>query len=290
MNRAAVSIARENANESEREFEFSDADFESIRERVYSHAGISLSDAKRNLVYSRLARRLRRLKLPSFRAYVDYLDANYDAELTEFLNAITTNLTSFFRERHHFEILRRDVLPEIMGVKHDRRIRIWSAGCSTGEEPYSLAMTVRDAIPAGAGWDARILATDLDTNVLQTASAGIYEEERVRQLPQATLRRWFHRGRGANAGRVRVAEELRALITFNRLNLMGAWPMKGPFDVIFCRNVVIYFDKDTQRRLFERYANLLAPHGYLFVGHSETLYKVTDRFELIGQTVYRKSY
>lgn len=270
------------------EFEFTDVDFARIQGLVYSHAGISLSDAKRNLVYSRLARRLRRLNLTTFAAYTDYLQTHLDTELTDFLNAITTNLTSFFRENHHFETLRRLVLPELMRNSARRRIRIWSAGCSTGEEPYSIAMTVKEAVPESSGWDVKILATDLDTNVLQKARDGIYDEERVQQIPKARLQRWMRRGSGANAGQVRVNSELQDMIQFNQLNLMESWPMRGPFDVIFCRNVVIYFDKDTQRRLFDRFADLLTPEGYLFVGHSETLYKVTERFELQGQTVYRK--
>lgn len=285
---ATANTDTEQDSECDREFDFTDGDFKLIRELVYRHAGISLSDAKRNLVYSRLGRRLRRLNLASFGAYTDYLTAHLDIELTEFLNAITTNLTSFFRENHHFDTLREQVLPELMLGKQDRRIRIWSAGCSTGEEPYSIAMTVKETLPNGCGWDAKILATDLDTTVLQKACNGIYDAERARQIPPTSLRRWMQHGRGANAGQVRVVSELKELITFNRLNLMESWPMRGPFDVIFCRNVVIYFNKDTQRRLFERFADLMAPNTYLFVGHSETLYKVTDRFELLGNTVYRR--
>ena len=286
----SLKLEPETEVDNDHEFEFTDADFERIRELVYRHAGISLSDAKRNLVYSRLARRLRRLNLVSFAAYTDYLEGHLDAELTEFLNSITTNLTSFFRENHHFETLRKQVLPELMAGTGARRIRIWSAGCSTGEEPYSIAMTVKETVPERSSWDVKILATDLDTNVLQKARDGIYDAERVQQIPTARVQRWMRRGSGANEGQVRVTSELQEMIQFNQLNLMESWPMRGPFDVVFCRNVVIYFDKDTQRRLFERFADLMAPDAYLFVGHSETLYKVTDRFELQGQTVYRKKY
>ncbi|MBI3774422.1 MAG: protein-glutamate O-methyltransferase CheR [Gammaproteobacteria bacterium] len=257
---ATLKLESEAEADRDHEFEFTDADFAHIRELVYRYAGIALSDAKRNLVYSRLARRLRRLNLN----------------------------TSFFRENHHFETLRNLVLPELMAGHGKRRIRIWSAGCSTGEEPYSIAMTVKESVPESSGWDVKILATDLDTNVLQKARDGIYDAERVQQIPQARLQRWMRRGSGANAGQVRVSNELQDIIQFNQLNLMESWPMRGPFDVIFCRNVVIYFDKDTQRRLFDRFADLMAPEGYLFVGHSETLYKVTERFELQGHTVYRK--
>lgn len=273
-----------------REFDFTEADFKRIRELVYSHAGISLSDAKRSLVYSRLVRRLRRLNLASFGEYTDYLLSHLDIELAEFLNAITTNLTSFFRENHHFEILRDQVLPELMTVKKDRRIRIWSAGCSTGEEPYSIAMTVKEFLPAGCGWNVKILATDLDTNVLQKARSGVYDSDRVSQVNKTLMHRWMRNGIGSNAGLVRVVGEIQEMITFNRLNLMESWPMRGLFDVIFCRNVVIYFDKEAQGRLFDRFADYLTPNAHLFVGHSETLYRVTDRFELLGKTVYRKKY
>lgn len=273
----------------EREFIFTAADFERIRALVYEHAGIYLSEAKSNLVYGRLSRRLRVLQLASFSDYLGYLQQHLETELTEFLNAITTNLTSFFRENHHFEALRSQVLQELMQARRAaRRLRLWSAGCSTGEEPYSLAMVLCETVLDQPGWDVKLLATDLDTNVLETARAGLYVEDRMRTVSRERLRRFFQRGTGANAGKVRVTPELQRLIAFNQLNLMESWPMRGPLDVIFCRNVVIYFDKPTQARLFERFADLLSSDGTLFVGHSETLNKVTDRFELVGQTMYRK--
>ena len=279
----------ESALHREREFVFTETDFRRVRGIVYEYAGIQLSDAKRDLVYSRLARRVRALHFDDFGHYLDHVETSGDGEFTEFLNAITTNLTSFFRERHHFDALRQTMLPQLMKARaSSRRLRVWSAGCSTGEEPYSIAMTLRDVMPEGSGWDARILATDLDTNVLAHARAGVYNEERIQQLPDSTVRRWFRRGRGGHKGKVRVAPELQPLITFNQLNLMEPWPMRGKFDVIFCRNVVIYFDKATQAKLFDRFADALADDGFLIVGHSETLYRVTDRFELIGQTMYRK--
>mgnify|MGYP001013569799 FL=1 len=210
-------------------------------------------------------------------------------ELGEFVNALTTNLTSFFREQHHFEFLGRELLPALMRERSlsARRIRIWSAGCSTGEEPYSIAMVVRETLPS-VGWDAKILATDLDSNVLATAQRGVYDEARIKDLPEARARRWFQKGRGTQSGQVRVAPDLQDMIVFRRLNLMLDWPMSGPFDVIFCRNVVIYFDKPTQRTLFERFADLLTERGHLFVGHSESLFKVTDRFAPLGKTIYRR--
>lgn len=272
---------------SEREYEFllTDQDYRRIQRLVAEHSGIVLNDSKRDMVYSRLVRRLRDLKLASFASYLKRLSSDVDEELGPFINALTTNLTAFFREPHHFDFVTREVLPEL--VRRQPRLRIWSAGCSTGEEPYSLAIAIREGLPSD-NFDVRILATDLDTNVLATAQAGIYREERVTNVGSARLKRWFLRGRNGNQGMVRVSQELRDMITFRQLNLLNEWPMSGPLDAIFCRNVVIYFDKETQRGLFDRYADLLAEGGYLFIGHSESLFKVTDRFELIGNTIYRK--
>ncbi len=272
------------------EFEFSDRDFQRVRQIINEIAGISLADGKRELVYSRLSRRLRQRGLQRFEDYCNLLETRDDsAEMSEFVNALTTNLTAFFRESHHFEFLGKELLPALMRAQGlgNRRIRIWSAGCSTGEEPYSIAMTVRETLPA-TGWDVRILATDLDSNVLATAERGVYDESRIKDLSDARLRRWFQKGRGGQAGQVRVASALRDLITFKQLNLMGDWPMRGPFDIIFCRNVVIYFDKPTQRVLFERFADLLDDQGHLFVGHSESLFKVTERFAPLGKTIYQR--
>ena len=273
------------------EFEFADQDFQRIRRIINEIAGIALAEGKRELVYSRLSRRLRQLGLRRFDEYCRLLETGGEdnPELGEFVNALTTNLTSFFREPHHFDFLGKELLPALMRERSlsNRRIRIWSAGCSTGEEPYSIAMVLREALPA-VGWDVKILATDLDSNVLATADRGVYDANRVKDLSEIRLRRWFQRSRDAQSGQVRVAPELRDLIVFRRLNLMLDWPMSGPFDVIFCRNVVIYFDKPTQRVLFERFADLLAERGHLFVGHSESLFKVTDRFVPLGKTIYRR--
>ncbi len=273
-----------------REFVLTDENFDRIRQAVREHTGISLSDAKRELVYSRLSRRLRKLGIDSFDAYCEVLGQGDGTELTEFINAITTNLTAFFREAHHFDYLARTVLPEITSRKaQNRRLRIWSAGCSTGEEPYSIAITVLESLPRVADWDVRILATDLDSNVIAHARQGIYKRERIEGLSQARIQRWFRKGRGQNEGMVKVVPELTRLITFRQLNLMHEWPMRGPFDIIFCRNVVIYFDKDVQRRLFERFHRVLDRNGHLFIGHSESLFKVTDRFRLIGKTIYERA-
>lgn len=272
------------------EFEFSEQDFQRVRRIIGDIAGISLADGKRELVYSRLSRRLRQRGLQRFEDYCNLLETHEDTdEVGEFVNALTTNLTSFFREAHHFDYLARELLPALVRAGHfgSRRLRIWSAGCSTGEEPYSIAMVVRESLPS-VGWNVKILATDLDSNVLATAERGVYDASRIKDLPEARVRRWFQKGRGAQAGQVRVASVLRELITFRRLNLMEDWPMRGPFDIVFCRNVVIYFDKPTQRILFDRFANALTEAGHLFVGHSESLFKVTERFAPLGKTIYQR--
>jgi chemotaxis protein methyltransferase CheR len=274
----------------EREFHFSDHDFESVRRKLYQQAGISLNDGKRDLVYGRLSRRLRALGFTDFASYLEYLDSpRAESELVQFINALTTNLTAFFREPHHFDFLANTVLPEAMR-RHagDHRIRFWSAGCSTGEEPYSIAVTVREAMPSLNNWDLRILATDLDSNVVETAKRGHYAVQRIAGLSRGRTSKWFHRVGGRSADKVQVNTALQELITFKQLNLMHEWPMKGKFDLIFCRNVVIYFDKPTQRKLFDRYADALVTGGYLFIGHSENMHNLSDRFELVGQTMYRK--
>jgi len=274
----------------EREFDFTDQDFESVRQKLYEQAGISLNDGKRDLVYGRLSRRLRALRLTNFASYLKYLASpEAETELVQFINALTTNLTAFFREPHHFDYLAKTVLSEATRRNAgDHRIRIWSAGCSTGEEPYSIAMTVRETMPSLHSWDLKILATDLDSNVVETAKSGRYPAQRVEGLPKARVNKWFLRGDERSGDQVQVSEALQELITFKQLNLMDPWPMQGKFDLIFCRNVVIYFDKPTQRKLFDRYADALVTGGYLFIGHSENMHKLSDRFELVGQTMYRK--
>jgi chemotaxis protein methyltransferase CheR len=273
-----------------REFPFSDAEFAFIRELVEQHAAIKLPDTKRQMVYGRLVRRLRELRIGSFAEYVALLrDDAGGPEFVNLINAVTTNLTSFFREKHHFDVLREKVIPEFVTRNSAKRsLRIWSAGCSTGEEPYSIAMTVLDCLPAG--WDLKILATDIDTKVLATASAGVYGEDRIRSLPDTLKRRGFLRGRGESSDKVRVRPEFQQPISFKQLNLMEAWPMRGQFDFIFCRNVVIYFDKPTQQRLFDRFADQLVDDGFVFLGHSETMHNLTTRFRLLGQTVYQKQH
>ena len=273
-----------------REFEFTDANFERIRQFVSENTGIVLTEKKKDMVYGRLSKRVRKGGFGSFDAFINELDIGNEEEQDFMINAITTNLTAFFRENHHFEHLANVVIPELIEKnKYSKRIRIWSAGCSTGEEPYSIAITLRENIPDIDRWDIKILATDLDANVVAHGKAGTYREDRITGLPDNIIKRWFTSGVGDDGDMVQVAPELQELITFKRLNLLHEWPMKGPFDFMFCRNVVIYFDKDTQRVLFDRYADLLAPQAHLFIGHSETLFKVSTRFESRGHTIYKKN-
>lgn len=272
----------------EREFVFSDQDFEIVREKLYAHAGIALSDYKKDMVYNRLIRRIRALLLNSFSEYFLYLERNPE-EFSLFINALTTNLTAFFRESHHFDFLKNVILPEV-NLSETKRFRIWSAGCSMGEEPYSLAMTCLTSTVDVSRWDIKILATDIDSAVLHTATTGVYSLDRTDAMPQEFQTRFFRKGRGVHAGMARVSEELRQMITFKELNLMHSWPMKGPLDVIFCRNVMIYFDKATQAVLLDRMADLLKPGGFLFVGHSESPFRLSERFKLIGNTIYQKDH
>lgn len=276
---------------SHREFPMTNANFDFIAKVANEKTGIQLGMHKRDMIYSRIVRRIRSLKMQTFTQYCDYLQANPDDEMVNFINAITTNLTSFFREKHHFDYLSQTVIPEIKTKSASlKKVRVWSAGCSTGEEPYSIAMTLHKGFGDASGWDVKVLATDLDTNVVSHGKKGVYVSDRVDGLPPSIINRNFNEvaattGRGTS---FEVSPHLRKYITFNRLNLLGDWPMKGKFDVIFCRNVVIYFNKDTQRVLFDRYAEMLKSGGYLFIGHSETLHGVTKRFESLGRTIYRK--
>ncbi|MGY3454451.1 CheR family methyltransferase [Bradyrhizobium sp. USDA 4353] len=268
------------------QYALEDKDFRKLSKLVMDTAGIVLSERKRAFIHGRLGRRLRALGLSNFSQYCRLLESNKgDDELRNFINAVTTNHTNFFREAHHFDYLARVILPALVHDNADReRVRIWSAGCSTGEEPYSIAMTVAAGPRILLDWDLKILATDLDTNVTAHAAEGVYELDRTTSIPDAHRKR-FTRMRDGN---VIMNDELCDLITFANLNLLGPWPMSGPFDVIFCRNVVIYFDKPTQMRLFDRYADILKPDGWLIIGHSENLLGVTDRFELVGRTIYRR--
>lgn len=271
-----------------REFAFHEDDFQALRTLVKSLTGINLSEQKRELVYGRLTRRLRALRLRTFGEYRELL-ASDERELGELCNAITTNLTAFFREPHHFEYLREQWLaPLATEARASRRLRIWSAACSSGEEPYSIAMTVFETLPNPDRWDVRILATDLDSEMLERARRGVYPPERLRGMSAQRLARFFDEPRDGRAGSRRIAPAVASQVTFKQLNLMRALPMKGPLDVIFCRNVVIYFDKDTQRELFARISRLQRPGDLLFLGHSESLFKVSNSYALIGKSIYRR--
>ncbi|MBX9913647.1 MAG: chemotaxis protein CheR [Pseudomonadaceae bacterium] len=266
-----------------REFHYTAQDFELVRNLLYKRAGINLSSTKDQMVYSRLARRLRSLNLRSFTEYFSYLE-QHDEEWQQFINALTTNLTSFFRENHHFEMLAAHVRKSA----HARRpLRIWCSASSTGEEPYSLAMTMIEALGTLTP-DVEIIASDIDTGVLVTARAGVYPEERVEQLALPRKKQFFLRGKGAQVGKVRVRPELQALIEFRQINLLDTdWGVAAGLDVIFCRNVMIYFDKPTQSKILERMIKLLRPDGLFFAGHSESFVHASHIVKLLERTVYR---
>jgi len=265
----------------QREFIFSRKDFEEVRKMIYDHAGIALSDAKEDMVYSRLARRLRATGKRSFQEYLALIRAGHAEEWEAFVNSLTTNLKDFFREMHHFEILRA-----FLKTRRDRPITIWSSASSTGEEPYSIAMTAVESL-GGFGAPVEILASDLDTNVLKKAADGVYPVDRLKKLNEAQQRQFFLRGTGDRSGMAKVKPELQSMVKYFRLNLLDAtWSIRQPLDAIFCRNVMIYFDKPTQYAILKKMKPLLKPDGLLFVGHSEALYHATDLFRLRGQTVY----
>ena len=267
-----------------REFVFTSADFERIRKLIRDNAGIALSATKHEMVYSRLARRLRARGLARFSEYVTLLDGRDPAEWQAFVNALTTNLTSFFREGHHFATLAAHA--ERGRRAGNGHLNVWCSAASTGEEAYSIAMTLVDAFRTYTP-PVSIIATDLDTGVLAKAEAGIYPEERVAKLQPDQVRRFFLRGSSNAPGTIRVRPELRRLVTFRPLNLLEAsWSVRGPFDAIFCRNVMIYFDKPTQRAILGRFAPLLRSDGLLFAGHSESFHHCADLFRLRGNTVY----
>jgi chemotaxis protein methyltransferase CheR len=264
-----------------KEFDFTARDFEKVRRLIYQHAGIALTTSKQEMVYSRLARRLRATGIQSFADYLSWIEQEGEVNEREaFVNALTTNLTSFFREEHHFPLL----------AEHVRQLRdpvnIWCCASSTGEEPYSIAMTLCETYGTLTP-PAHILATDIDTNVLATAARGVYPLERLDKMSPERKKRFFLKGSGTQSGLVRIRPELSKLITFAQLNLLAdSWQIAGPFDVLFCRNVMIYFDKATQAKILSRFAPLMKPHGLLFAGHSENFSYVTDAFKLRAKTVY----
>jgi chemotaxis protein methyltransferase CheR len=274
----------------EGEFLFTEEDMRRVAGMLYETAGITLSASKATLVYSRLAKRLRILGLTAFCDYCDLVAGPDGAdERATMLNALTTNVTRFFREPHHFDHLRDQVLAPIVDkVRQGGRLRLWSAGCSTGQEPYSIALTVLSVIPEAAELDVRILATDIDSKVVAQGREAVYPQELVEPIPQALRSKWLERDPG-DRGQWRIGAAARSLVAFKELNLIGPpWPMKGPFDAIFCRNVVIYFDEPTQERVWSRFAPLLAPEGRLYIGHSERIGAAGSLFATDGLTVYRR--
>ena len=267
----------------------SDRDFATLRELIYTHAGIALAPYKRYLVQARLGRRLRALNLATFGEYARRLAEGDSAELTQFINAMTTNKTDFFREPHHFDYLRTTWLPALRATG-TRRLRIWSAACSTGEEPYTIAVSVLDALDGAMGWDIKILASDIDTDVLKRAEAGTYTLEQVAAVPAPLRSKYFRRGRGQHEGTARVGDAVRSLIRFRRINFLDdPWPIRATFDAIFCRNVLIYFDRPTQQRLLTRLLGYLAADGLIFLGHSESAFGLVAGLTPVGATVYRRS-
>lgn len=265
-----------------REYAFTAADFERIKNLIYKHAGISLSSSKQNMVYSRLARRLRANGFNNFNDYLNFLENGNPAEWEAFTNALTTNLTAFFREQHHFPILEKHIEKR----KNQKKIQLWCSASSTGEEPYSMAMAMVEVFKTFTP-PVHILATDLDTNVLAKAQLGIYPLDKLEKISKEKLRQFFLKGKGPQSGSARVRPELRNMITFRQLNLLDeSWPIRGPFDAIFCRNVMIYFDKPTQYKILKKFVPLLAPDGLLFAGHSESFQHASDLFRLREKTVY----
>ena len=266
-----------------------DREFASLRDMIHAHAGIALAPCKRYLVQARLGKRLRELGLTTFAEYHDRLTSDSSgAELTRFINAMTTNKTDFFREAHHFDHLRSKWLPS-RDPAAPRKLRFWSAACSTGEEPYTLAITLLDALGGGTGWDVRILASDIDTDVLARAAEGVYTAEQVAPVPPALLQRYFLRGMGSNAGTFRVGPVARGRVTFRHINFLDEpWPIRIRFDAIFCRNVLIYFDRPTQQRVLARLIAHLDDHGLLFLGHSESAYGLVDNLRAVGPTIYQR--
>lgn len=270
---------------SARDFEFNDRDFKRICELIHQRAGIALAPAKRDMVYGRLSRRLRALGIRSFDTYLNRLESSGDEELQAFTNALTTNLTAFFREPHHFEKLQEE-----LRARADRSsLKLWSCAASTGEEPYSMAITACEVFATDTP-PVRILATDVDTQVLQTAAQGVYSLDRISDLDPMLKRRYFQRGSGPNDGKCKVKPSLRALVDFRPLNLLAPrYPVEGPFDALFCRNVMIYFDKPTQRAILSRLVEHIGDDGLLYTGHSENYLHAADLIQPCGRTLYRRA-
>ncbi|MGE4482366.1 CheR family methyltransferase [Acidocella sp.] len=273
------------------EFSFTSKDLAVISKIMMSEAGIVLSEAKANLIYSRLAKRVRKLSMKGFSEYCAFVETPDGVEeRRELIAALTTNVTRFFREPHHFEHLRSKLLPDLIGkAKAGHPVRLWSAACSSGQEPYSMALTLLRELPDALRYDIRILATDIDPNVLAVAQAGIYSENALEPVPSNLKQSWF-KSLQDDPGHWQAKEELRQIISFRKLNLIGNWPMKGKFQAIFCRNVVIYFDNQTQENIWARFVPVLDNNGALYIGHSERVSGGAEQsFVSEGVTIYRKS-
>lgn len=267
-----------------REFAWADADFDRVQKLIYQRAGISLHNGKHAMVYSRLSRRLRETGHQSFNEYLSWLESSDGPEWQEFINALTTNLTSFFRENHHFRIFH----DHLVANRHKSKWRVWCCAASTGEEPYSIVMTAMDAL--GTHPNLSLLASDIDSKVLATAAGGVYREENLKNITDSQFKSYFLRGKGANMGMVRVKPDLQKLVEFKIVNLVrDSWPFQDVFDVVFCRNVMIYFDGTTQRKVLERIHRVMSPGGLLFVGHAENFSESRDLFVLKGKTVYERT-
>jgi chemotaxis protein methyltransferase CheR len=287
---AAAAVVDDATVDLEREFAFSEDDFRSLSKLAYEQAGIVLAESKRNLIYGRLSRRLRALELSTFRDYRAYLTgAGGAGEMQNFVNSISTNLTKFFRESHHFDHFRSTVVVPYAQARGrgNRRLRIWSAGCSTGEEPYTIAVILQREMTDIARHDVRILATDIDTEVLAKAAQGEYPENSIEDVPKA-YRSYFEQNPGGRGSTVRLSAATRSLIAFRQLNLLNTWPFRGQFDAVFCRNVMIYFDTPTKAALVERFVERLIPGGWLYIGHSESLLGSHNGLKLMGRTIYRR--
>ena len=271
-------------------FDLTEKEFVLFKELIYRETGINMSDKKKKLIVARLSKRLRALRLSNFTDYYDYLNESPDAdnEIVNLINRVTTNKTDFFREKHHFDFLNNELYPQMISQSRNtgmRKLRIWSAGCSSGEEPYTLAMVTLEAFKGERGWDIKILATDLDTEILQKAITGAYPTQAIAPVPREYLTRYFNRSGESYV----VNDAVKSLVSFRRLNLMdGSFPMKHPFDIIFCRNVIIYFDAQTKDTLLTKYHKHLKKDGHIFIGHSESLMHMKDRFRYLKHTVYQK--
>lgn len=272
---------------SEQEFEFQHADFSALAKLVYEKSGIVLGDHKKNMVYARLTKRLRKLKIETFAQYLSFVRSSTDeTEIEHLINAITTNLTRFFREEHHFNHIRDVLIPELV-KNNQHRIRMWSAACASGQEPYSLAMTAYDALPSAERFNLKILATDLDTTMLETASRGEYDTAIHKDIPVA-LRNKYTSISSKDKNTFTINKNIRNLISFNRLNLMKEWPFKGGFDAVFCRNVLIYFNNEDKKRITNQLIDKLRIGGYLYMGHAESIMNAPASIKNVGPTTYQK--